>query len=245
MTIRAEKSWDSTLFAPPILRVTRQKYARLPHELVLRAQLPPVYVLMVVPRPRTPLATAWGPGFVEVGGGLMNGGGSSRGPTRTTSRSSGRRPPRRPLRVDQSRELEGGAVKPEQWQRHQFFELRRLLDVVNQAPSGRGVEPPPPDIPEGALMRALQTLAEEERQRLDAWERAVSEARQAADEQMRREMMDAFRRGDRRAIRRMIAEERCWEKRIAAEEREAATCAGEALEIDVWAAEDEEEDDEA
>jgi hypothetical protein len=56
MTIRAEKSWVSTLFAPPILRVTHQEYVRLLHESVLRAQLPPVYVLTVVPRCRTPLA---------------------------------------------------------------------------------------------------------------------------------------------------------------------------------------------
>jgi hypothetical protein len=60
MTIRAEKSWVSTLFAPPILRVTRQEYARLLYEPVLRAQLPPVYVLTVVPQTRTPLATRLG-----------------------------------------------------------------------------------------------------------------------------------------------------------------------------------------
>jgi hypothetical protein len=57
MTIGAENSWVSTLFAPPILRVTHQEYARLLHESVLRAQLPPVYVLTVVSRPRTPLTT--------------------------------------------------------------------------------------------------------------------------------------------------------------------------------------------
>jgi hypothetical protein len=60
MTIRAENSWVSTLFAPPILRVTPQEYARLLHESALRAQLPPVYVLKLVMRSRTPLATRLG-----------------------------------------------------------------------------------------------------------------------------------------------------------------------------------------
>jgi hypothetical protein len=57
MTVRPEKSWVSTLFAPPILRVTRAEYQRLLNESPLRQQLPPLYVLTLVKRSRLPLAT--------------------------------------------------------------------------------------------------------------------------------------------------------------------------------------------
>jgi hypothetical protein len=139
-------------------------------------------------------------------------------------------------------------MKPEPWQRYQFFELRRLLDVVNRVPSGLGVDPLPQGRPEHALLRALQVLAEEERQRLEAEACAINEARQITYERMVKEYQDASRRGDTKAIRRMIAEEERWERRIAAEEREDAKWAkeaGETIEVDVWAAEGEEEDDEA
>jgi hypothetical protein len=107
-------------------------------------------------------------------------------------------------------------MKPEVWQRHQLFELRCLLDVVNRAPSESGVDPPPHGCPEHALLRAL---AEEERQRHEAWKRAVNEDRQAACERMAQESRDAYARGDQKAIRRILAEERRRERRIAAEER--------------------------
>jgi hypothetical protein len=60
MTVRPEKSWVSTLFAPPILRVTRAEYQRLLNEPALRQQLTPLYVLVVVPRARTLLARRLG-----------------------------------------------------------------------------------------------------------------------------------------------------------------------------------------
>jgi hypothetical protein len=55
-----EPPWVVTLFAPPNLRVTRQEYHHLLHEPILRAQLPPIYILTVVSRPRTSLATRLG-----------------------------------------------------------------------------------------------------------------------------------------------------------------------------------------
>jgi hypothetical protein len=55
-----ERPWVVMLFAPPILRVTRQEYHRLLRELALRHALPPIYVLAVVDRSRSPLATRLG-----------------------------------------------------------------------------------------------------------------------------------------------------------------------------------------
>jgi hypothetical protein len=60
MTVRSEKSWVETLFAPPILRVTHGEYERLLEEPPLRRQLPPVYMLKIVPRARKPLARRLG-----------------------------------------------------------------------------------------------------------------------------------------------------------------------------------------
>jgi hypothetical protein len=56
MTVRSEKSWVSTLFAPPILRVTHAEHQRLLNKPALRQHLPPIYVLEVVPRATTSLA---------------------------------------------------------------------------------------------------------------------------------------------------------------------------------------------
>jgi hypothetical protein len=57
MAVRHEKPWVVTLFAPPILRVTGVEYQRILREATLRQQLPPLYVLGIKQRARTPLVT--------------------------------------------------------------------------------------------------------------------------------------------------------------------------------------------
>jgi hypothetical protein len=65
------RPWVVILFNPPVLRVSRQEYARLQREPALRTQLLPLYRLTVVRRSRLPLTTrlqACRGQWVSVGG---------------------------------------------------------------------------------------------------------------------------------------------------------------------------------
>ena len=56
MTVRPEKPWVVTLFAPPALRVSSEEYRQVLADATLRAQLPPVYRLVTLQTSRRPLA---------------------------------------------------------------------------------------------------------------------------------------------------------------------------------------------